>query len=364
MDLLVDRSDLRVTRLVDPGVPEPADGEAVLAVDTFALTANTITYGAVGDLIGYWRFFPAGDGWGRIPAWGFADVVASRCEDLPIGARVYGFLPMATHLRVLPVKVTPRGFVDGAAHRAALPPVYNQYSRVDRAPETDEAVTAVLRPLFTTAFLIDAWLADEGWFGADQVVVTSASSKTSIGLAHLVHARGVPTVGLTSARNVAAVSELGCYDTVLAYDTVLGGATGTGAGLPVVATVSVDVAGDPAVLAGIHRHLGDALRVSSLVGLTHWEARAGGAAPGAGPLPGPTPAMFFAPDHVLRRREAWGARGFDDRLAAAWDTFAAFAATWLRIETARGPEAVVAAYRAVLEGAVEPTRAVMASLHA
>ena len=58
-DLLVDRNDLTRTTLVaaDPDIAL-AEGEVLLAVESFALTANNVTYGAAGDMIGYWKFFP------------------------------------------------------------------------------------------------------------------------------------------------------------------------------------------------------------------------------------------------------------------------------------------------------------------
>ena len=54
-DILVDRKDLRRTKLVpaEGAGLELADGEALLAVESFALTANNITYGALGDAFGY-----------------------------------------------------------------------------------------------------------------------------------------------------------------------------------------------------------------------------------------------------------------------------------------------------------------------
>src|SRR3712207_7802692 len=46
--------------------------------DRFGLTANNVTYAVMGDAIGYWSLFPASeDGWGRVPVWGYGDVVAS-----------------------------------------------------------------------------------------------------------------------------------------------------------------------------------------------------------------------------------------------------------------------------------------------
>ena len=80
-DFVVSRSDLRRTAFVPAAqTPDTAldTGEILVRITRFALTANNITYGAVGEMIGYWTFFPAPEGWGRIPVWGFADVVRSQ----------------------------------------------------------------------------------------------------------------------------------------------------------------------------------------------------------------------------------------------------------------------------------------------
>lgn len=351
-DFEVRRGDLRRHRLVESAVPEPGDGEVVLHLDHAALTANNITYGAFGEAMGYWRFFPAEDGWGRVPVWGFADVVASRAEGITDGERVYGYFPMSTHLVVTAGRVTRSGFVDTVAHRAPLPPVYNQYQRIaDRASAADEHLHAVLRPLFTTSFLIDDWLDREGRFGANRVVVASASSKTGLALAALLHARGdVEVVGLTSERNAAFVAGVGYYDRAVTYGDV----ASLDASVP---TVLVDMGGDAAVLAEVHGHLADALRHSCQVGATHWQD----VRPGV-ELAGPRPVMFFAPDHVQQRVAEWGSAGFDERVGAAWDVFTASASAWLEIVEHRGPAEVAAAYEAVLDGRLPADRAAVVSL--
>src|SRR5262245_13717373 len=207
VDFLVRRDDLRTTRFAAPAPDrlDPADGQVLLRVDEFAFTANNITYAAAGDLLSYWNFFPTEPGWGRVPVWGFADAVASRCAGVREGARFYGYYPMSTHLAVEPVKVSDAGFVDGAAHRAAMAPVYNQYRAAIADPGAGgEEAQMLLQPLFITAFLIDDYLADHGFFGARRVVLSSASSKTAFGLAHqLAERNGIEVVGLTSPRNAA-----------------------------------------------------------------------------------------------------------------------------------------------------------------
>lgn len=114
-------------RLVE--VPEEAlaleDGAILLKIDTFAYTANNITYAVAGDRIGYWQFFPAvgteTDGWGVIPVWGFAEVVESKVAELPVGDRLFGYFPPAAFLKMKPVGITAERFIDGSEHRTALP---------------------------------------------------------------------------------------------------------------------------------------------------------------------------------------------------------------------------------------------------
>ncbi|CAG2131996.1 hypothetical protein LMG31506_00946 [Cupriavidus yeoncheonensis] len=162
---------------------DAADAEVLLRIDRFALTTNNITYAAFGDAMQYWDFFPTGQpGWGHMPVWGFADVVASGVEGIDVGERFYGYFPIASHLRVQPVRVTERGFYDGAEHRGKLTSAYNQYTRVSQdaayAHEL-ESYQMLYRPLFITSFMLADFLQDNRFFGATRLVVSSASSKTA-----------------------------------------------------------------------------------------------------------------------------------------------------------------------------------------
>ena len=99
-DFLVKRDDLRECRIAESEPPEVGPGQALLRVDSFGLTANNITYAVMGEAMSYWDFFPAEDGWGRVPMWGFAEVEASEAEGVEVGTRVYGYLPPSSHLLV------------------------------------------------------------------------------------------------------------------------------------------------------------------------------------------------------------------------------------------------------------------------
>jgi hypothetical protein len=367
----VARSNLRQSRLVPdpdaPGARPLAEGQARLRIDRFALTSNNITYAAFGEAMKYWDFFPAGDAaWGCIPVWGFAEVVESRAEGVAVGERCYGYWPMGRYLVVQPARVGKHGFVDGAAHRSGLPAVYNQIQRCATDPSyvaSQEAQQALLKPLFMTSFLIDDFLADAGFFGAGQVLLSSASSKTAFGTAFcLALRRGQPdaprSVGLTSAGHLEFCRSLGCYDELRAYDT-LGEMDRS---LP---SVYVDFAGNAALRRSVHEHFGDALRYSCSVGGTHWDELGGGR-----DLPGPRPTLFFAPAQIARRSapppEGWGPVELQRRMAAAWTAFMRPvndpAQPWLRVRSARGAAAVQQACLDLLDGRVDARDGLILSL--
>ena len=327
-----------------------------MQVDRFAMTANNVTYAAFGDAMSYWDFFPSNeDGWGRVPVWGFGMVIASRCEGVAVGERFYGYFPMSTHMIVRPSRVKDSGFVDGSAHREKLHPLYNQYTRNASDALYDanrEELQMLLRPLFITSFVIDDFLADNGFFGARAVLLSSASSKTAYGLAWQLSLRrpdGPEVIALTSPGNVKFVEGLGCYDRVATY--VL--AASLPSHLPVV---YVDFAGDRILRANLHRHFGDAMRYSCAVGSSHWDAKR--ADHDVEALPGAKPTFFFAPTQIRKRSAEWGADGFQQRFAAAWRAFTARVSDahkpWINVTEGSGSLAVERVYRELLEGRALP----------
>lgn len=346
-DFLVSRKNLHETKFVEtPLALKP--GQALIKVDRFSFTSNNVTYGAFGDAMMYWNFFPAPEGWGRVPVWGFGDVVESQAEGVKVGERVYGYFPMSTHLIVEPARATPLHFFDGAAHRQKMAAVYNTYTRVAADPAYNKAredQQALLRPLFATSFLIDDFLADNDFFGGRDVVLSSASSKTSLGLAFLLHAnrRGqVSVVGLTSKSNTAFVERTKYYDRVVSYDAIAQSPRDK-------AAIFVDMAGSGDVRAAVHKHWSDDLKYSCAVGATHWDHRGPNA-----DLPGPKPQMFFAPDRVKKRNQDWGPGGLEKKLATAWTGFNASVDGWMKIEHGRGRTDVERVYRDMVAGKVQP----------
>lgn len=357
--LQTDLSDIVRTRWHESDHAPLEAGQVRLRVEHFGLSANNVTYATLGGALHYWDFFPQQDpAWGCVPVWGFATVSESRCEEVAEGRRVFGFLPFATDLVMTPTRVRAGGFVDGSAHRAALPVPYNAYTDASVGlSRTEDAYEALLRPLFTTSFLIAEWLSHEQHFGADTVVISSASSKTAYGTAYAIGRAAADQrpelVGLTSPAHVASTQALGLYDRVLAYDEI-------DALDAQRATVYVDMSGSSEIRAAVHTQCAG-LRHDCAVGLTHWQATEG-----AQPLPGPDPVFFFAPSELERQSAQSGAAEVFGRISAAMSGFVDRvsdpAAPLMSISWHEGTDAAAAAYVDVVTDSTDPTDAAMISL--
>jgi len=332
------------------------EGEILVKIDQFAYTANNITYAATGDIIRYWEFFPAlgenKDQQGVIPVWGFADVVKSNAEGVPVGDRIYGYFPPTTHLKMTPIKVQEQRFFEGSAHRASLPMGYNLYRRVNNEPDYTKALDrerSLLFPLYLTSFCLWDNLQDNHWYEAKQVVVLSASSKTSIGLGYALQAdENAPTsIGVTSTRNTATVKALDIWDKVADYDQL----EGIDFSQP---TVIVDMSGNNEVLGKLHELLGDKMKFTLKVGLTHWSK--------TNPTEGiinERSKFFFAPAHIEKRFKDWGPAIFDQKTNGFLINAAKKTRSWLVFNEINGLEALAKIHPGVCNGTRDPKEGII-----
>ncbi|MFC8299101.1 DUF2855 family protein [Micromonospora orduensis] len=339
----VARADLGRCTLVDGVTADPSEGEVLLRVDRVGLTANNVTYAVLGDAMRYWEFFPPGPRglapeWGLPPLWGFAEVVASTVAGVEVGQRVYGYLPPAGHLLVRPDRVDASGFRDASPHRAELPSPYNAYRSTGGDPAyrpDQEDLLILFRPLFFTSFMLADQVVDNGFYGAESLLLSSASSKTAYAAACELHGRGPRLVGLTSPGNLAFTRSLGCYDQVVPYDEI--------GALDAVPTVYLDLSGAPSTRAALRQHLGDHLVRDIAVGLTNQTPNAEAAEE-----------VFFAPVQMRKRSQDWGRDGLDERFTEAWRRFTAVVDGWLDVQVGAGPEALRHAWLDVLAGRTPP----------
>ncbi|KJZ37700.1 DUF2855 family protein [Pseudomonas fluorescens] len=292
----------------------PAAGEVIFKIDRCALTTNNITYAAYGNSMNYWEFFPTGLAeWGHVPAWGFADVVASDVAGIKVGERFYGYFPIASHLWMRPERVTERGFYDAAEHRQALTSAYNQYTRCSwdsyYSPGT-ENLQILLKPLFLTSSMLADFLQDNQCFGATRLVFSSASSKTAYGTAVcLENHPDLERVALTSTGNKAFVEKLGCYERTVTYAELASLANDR-------PTLYVDFSGDLDLRDQVHQHFAGQLVYSCFAGSAQSTDEARLTA-----IEGPQPVFFFAPIQIRKRNTEWGPEGVSQHIGEGLQRF-------------------------------------------
>ncbi len=347
----VNRNDLTDMIVNEETLPVLVDGGVRLRVQSFAVTANNVTYAVAGDSFGYWNFFPAGEGYGTVPMWGHGVVEQSNHPDIKQGERVYGYLPMGTHLDVTPEQISSSGFTDAAPHRQPMSPIYNQYSRLAADPEhhaDTENERMVFGPLFKTGFLIEHMFRSRSWDGAENLVMTSASSKTSLGLASCAQQSSpqIKRIGLTAPGNLNFVRSTGLYDEVVTYDAL--------AGLAASPSVVVDFAGNSGLLKDVHAALSGHLKYSCLVGMTH--VGAGGETQD---MPGPEPVLFFAPDHAVAAIKENGPKAFGEAVAKSWNGFLRTITGSMNVETRKGPLSAAEAFQQILKNEASPATGII-----
>ena len=238
---------------------------------------------------------------------------------------------------------TSGGFVDIAPHRDSHAMAYRSFDKVSNNHHSDDDAYLVLRGLFVTSYLAEDFLRDNGMFGATQILITSASSKTSIALAHQVQTHSsARAVALTSAGNVDFTANLGLYDSIITYDDIESLD-------PTVPTVLVDMAGNASVIARVHNHFNDALKYSCRIGATHWDQLGSDSN-----IAGPKPVFFFAPHQLAKRGKEWGRAVLNERMDSALAEFVADSHRWLHIEHGRGEDAVTTVYNELVSGNIRP----------
>jgi len=354
------KTNLHQTRIVSRNSAEMHEGEILLKIEKFSFTANNVTYGVAGDTIGYWQFFPASENvngeWGCIPMWGFAKVVISNNKEIEEGERVFGYFPPAKELAINPIKISSQAFMDGKEHRKELPPVYNNYVRLNGEENYDASmdnIRALLFPLHITAFCLCDALEEKSYEGASQIIIVSASSKTAIGLAQgLADTKDAPkVVGLTSKNNAKFVESLGCYDEVISYDDLENVSNDL--------SVMVDMSGNQSILSTVQESLGDKMLKCITVGMTHWD-KAGTAEEALvqAELQERTE-FFFAPAHIQKRNNDWGKEGYNERTSIFMNARATQSLEWMQIKEVSGLDNFTQTYEEIVSGNINPNEGII-----
>ncbi|MFT6270479.1 MAG: hypothetical protein ACJAVV_003318 [Alphaproteobacteria bacterium] len=357
-EIWIEKKSISNTRLVTQSIDTNSlvEGDVLLEVNDFGFSANNITYALLGDKMGYWGFFPAEEGYGKVPIWGFATVVASQHADIAIGEKVFGYLPMASHLLITADKATKRGFVDVAQRRKTIAPLYDYYVRCASDPGYDvdkEGWQLNYWPLFTTSFVLDDYVGENMGPCTKTVIVTSASSKTAYGAAFLLkqhmqqRSADYQVIGLTSARNIAFLQNSECYDQVLTYDEIsqldMSGENWL-----------LDFAGNKNLLLDIQKQAGDNPAKLVFIGATDVESQTDKP---QGKVDGQ---LFFAPSQVKKRTNEWGPQGYSLRYGQAWLRFSKKVESLVEISLVEGAEKIQQLYVDGLAGQFDSKKIIVA----
>jgi hypothetical protein len=278
-----------------------------------------------------------------VPLWSFVRVTESRQADIPVGGRYFGYVPMASQ-HTTRAEASPRGFVDTSTQRAFLPSWYRTFQSVGEPDELDD-LRALMRPVFPASFNLADLVERHVALGARSLIVTSASSKTAIGLADELRARRVDiaTTAVTSMAHEAFVKRLGLHDEVATYETI-GSVTATSP------AVFIDFTGSATWLRAVYQRLGSSLSYCALVGFTHPDPD-DKAPPG---MPDPQPEFFFTPvveEQVIAQD---GAPAYYARYHDAETRFLRRMSTWLDVRPGQGPADLVDAFQRLLRGDQAP----------
>ncbi|KAI8852498.1 hypothetical protein BC829DRAFT_368216 [Chytridium lagenaria] len=336
--LVIPFSDLKAPRVEVFPLSTLADHHIRVRIDRFSVTANNVTYVALGKTLQYKDFFPTShpEETMKMPVWGLGTVVESKHPKVLVGETLFGYFPAAAFCDMRPSDTRTSDAVI-KVDRPQLPEnraVYNEYVRCAKDPlfhpkHLDAMI--VFRPLWATSFYLDDYLVVNEFFKADTVIITSASSKTSFCLAQLLTKsaaeHGKEIIGLTSPRNADFVSKLGVYHkTVLYADaaTLLDDKR---------STVIVDVAGDASLIRTIAGTKTSQLRAIITVGFSHFDPNEKQA-----PLPAELQALFqffFVPDWIQKRMRTVGPVELGRKMSEAWKLLLSQVYGWVKFPSTK-----------------------------
>ncbi|KAF2176371.1 hypothetical protein K469DRAFT_645813 [Zopfia rhizophila CBS 207.26] len=256
----VDYSKQHIVSLPDASFSPLAPSSLRLQSKIIGLTTNNFSYARFGNLLGWWDIHtlppntpaPYNDAstYGRISAWGYAEIIESTVPDIPAGKSVYGYLPIGT----LPVDVRVEfpGLKSQVVvlneHRQHLWKIYNRYEVCPPIAELEKEKSrdflgwdSLMQGLFGTSYNLNAhgfawddtnrlhpggegeWTAEDANLDDSAVILLSASGKTAMAFAHqLRHNRPKQhqpkaVIGVCSSKSKETTEKGGFYDHVLLY---------------------------------------------------------------------------------------------------------------------------------------------------
>jgi hypothetical protein len=348
--LVVDRHDPTKFRIASTPLQSLNENQILLKIDKFGFTSNNITYIGLGNSFHYFDFFSFDATHSSVPVWGIATVVDSKSPKIVTGERIYGYFPMANYCVLEPIQIRLSHFYVSRPHLPADRQVYHQYFRAEHDPDfpkndIDCSNMIIFRPLWGTAFFLQDFLEYNNYFETNQIIISSASSRTAYCFALLLKNSNIKVTGLTSSRNVSFVNSLNVYDHVVEYSDI--------ETLDKLKLLYVDVAGDSSLDQQLYAHLGDFIIQRVSVGMSHFDSKSN--ANFAKDISEKS-ILFFAPDWIKKRFEmSSGKEALIKKRIVKWKELLEFAQNSTKLEILFGEDALKDVYLKMLHGTVDPS---------
>lgn len=260
---------------------------------------------------------------------------------------------MADRFVAEPGKITEHGFRDMASHRQANAAIYNNYDFISKNARIKPGMDylPIIRPLFTTSYLLYHFFNDNQSFGAKQVILTSASSKTAMAMAAVLKDHqsemGIKIIGTTSSGNKSFVESTGFYDEVYSYNDV--------DQIKNISTSVADFSGNKQFLLQLDEFLGDELKFISAIGLTDWESN-------NDPAPVAKAKFFFAPTYAQEKFNQWGVAEGTRMIQKAMMKFIAQVAPMIQLNRQKDLDSLKQHFDDMVKGNVNPKEGLLINL--
>lgn len=166
--------------------------------------------------------------------WGIAQVTESQLENVKVGTKFTAMLPIGETVSFKNAWIDVEDETKLIVDRPTTNPAYNVFSKLvqlgDGKDEQYEDIALACMPGILTGFGLNYNLRKHDFYGADVIVLTSASSKVALALALYLKYNGKnddqpkvmkKIVGYTSESNREFCRKTGLYDEVLGYDDMV-----------------------------------------------------------------------------------------------------------------------------------------------
>ncbi|KAH7094931.1 hypothetical protein FB567DRAFT_16045 [Paraphoma chrysanthemicola] len=263
---VLDKSDYTKHFVVD--VPRSelaplAPSSLRLTPKILGLSTNNFTYARLGHHMGWYDIYPLPTNtpkpyndskkYGRIAAWGYAEIVESTVPGLAVGQTLYGYYPITTGIETVRVKFAEHKGAKIASqllvldeHRQHLWIVYNRYTvcpplkDLERTKGLDSlGWDGVVQGPWATSYTLNKygfawneenrvhpsgpgeWTAQDADLRNATVVLLNASSKTAISFADSLRQnrpkehQPLTLVGIGSPASIQNIEKTGLYDKVV-----------------------------------------------------------------------------------------------------------------------------------------------------